>query len=215
MPCRCTRKSVGRDHHGASASAKRSVGAIAAETGDWQLALTTEKPRPGQGVFPWHPSAKLEGGGKTGSCRQTRSRASDFSQHCSLSWLRRVPMTDATGNPLRLMFVHAHPDDETTTTGAHNRAVCRGGRRRRAGPAAVPGANAAKMLAPDLAAQLSDPDPDKAARLLGAHRERELAGACQVLGIGPARSPGGAGRWWGLGRDRRGWYSGRPGTGRR
>jgi len=27
-------------------------------------------------------------------------------------------MTDPSGNPLQLMFVHAHPDDETTTTGA-------------------------------------------------------------------------------------------------
>jgi len=52
------------------------------------------------------------------------------------------------------------------------------------------------MLASDLEAQLSDPDPDRAARLLGAHRERELAGACQALGIGPARFLGGAGRWW-------------------
>ena len=27
-------------------------------------------------------------------------------------------MTDSSGNPLQLMLVHAHPDDETTTTGA-------------------------------------------------------------------------------------------------
>ena len=103
-------------------------------------------------------------------------------------------MTDPTGSPLRLMFVHAHPDDETTTTGATiaryaaegvgvELVMCTRGER-------------GEMLAPDLAAQLSDPDPDKAARLLGAHRERELAGACQALGIGPARFLGGAGRWW-------------------
>jgi N-acetyl-1-D-myo-inositol-2-amino-2-deoxy-alpha-D-glucopyranoside deacetylase len=103
-------------------------------------------------------------------------------------------MTDPAGNPLRLMLVHAHPDDETTTTGATiaryaaegvgvELVTCTRGER-------------GEMLAPDLAAQLSDPDPDKAARLLAGHRERELAEACQALGIGPARFLGGAGRWW-------------------
>jgi N-acetyl-1-D-myo-inositol-2-amino-2-deoxy-alpha-D-glucopyranoside deacetylase len=103
-------------------------------------------------------------------------------------------MTDPNGNPLQLMFVHAHPDDETTTTGATiaryaaegvgvELVTCTRGER-------------GEMLAPDLAAQLSDPDPDTAAGLLGVHRERELAGACQALGIGPARFLGGAGRWW-------------------
>lgn len=103
-------------------------------------------------------------------------------------------MTDPAGNPLRLMFVHAHPDDETTTTGATiaryaaegigvELVTCTRGER-------------GEMLAPDLTAQLSDPDPDRAARLLGEHRERELAGACQALGIGPNRFLGGAGRWW-------------------
>ena len=103
-------------------------------------------------------------------------------------------MTDPAGNPLRLMLVHAHPDDETTTTGATiaryaaegvgvELVTCTRGER-------------GEMLAPDLAAQLSDPDPDEAARLLGEHRERELAGACEALGIGAPRFLGGAGRWW-------------------
>lgn len=103
-------------------------------------------------------------------------------------------MTDPTGNPLRLMLVHAHPDDETTTTGATiaryaaegvgvELVTCTRGER-------------GEMLAPDLVTQLGDPDPDAAARLLAAHRERELAQACQALGIGPARFLGGAGRWW-------------------
>jgi N-acetyl-1-D-myo-inositol-2-amino-2-deoxy-alpha-D-glucopyranoside deacetylase len=97
------------------------------------------------------------------------------------------------------MLVHAHPDDETTTTGATiaryaaegigvELVTCTRGER-------------GEMLAPDLAAQLGDPDPDQAARLLGSHREHELAGACQALGIGPPRFLGGAGRWWDSGMD--------------
>ena len=123
-------------------------------------------------------------------------------------------MTDPAGNPLRLMFVHAHPDDETTTTGATiaryaaegvgvELITCTRGER-------------GEMLAPDLAAQLSDPDPDKAARLLGAHRERELAGpARRWASAGPV--PGWRGPLVGLGRDRRDRQRqpGRPGTGRR
>jgi N-acetyl-1-D-myo-inositol-2-amino-2-deoxy-alpha-D-glucopyranoside deacetylase len=103
-------------------------------------------------------------------------------------------MTDPAGNPLQLMFVHAHPDDETTTTGATIARYAAEG----VGVALVTCTRGERgeMLAPDQQAQLSDPDPDKAARLLGAHRERELAVACQALGIGPPRFLGGAGRWW-------------------
>lgn len=113
-------------------------------------------------------------------------------------------MTDPAGNPLRLMLVHAHPDDETTTTGATIARYAAEG----IGVALVTCTRGERgeMLAPDLAAQLSDPDPDTAARLLGAHRERELAAACQALGIGPARFLGGTGRWWdsGMAGDRHG-----------
>ena len=67
-------------------------------------------------------------------------------------------MTDPMGNPLQLMFVHAHPDDETTTPGATiaryaaegvgvELVTCTRGER-------------GEMLAPELAAQLSDADPD-------------------------------------------------------
>jgi N-acetyl-1-D-myo-inositol-2-amino-2-deoxy-alpha-D-glucopyranoside deacetylase len=52
------------------------------------------------------------------------------------------------------------------------------------------------MLDPELTGRFDDPDPDRAAGLLGEHRERELAGACLALGIEPAAFLGGAGRWW-------------------
>ena len=72
-------------------------------------------------------------------------------------------MTDPAGNPLRLMLVHAHPDDETTTTGATIARYAAEG----VGVELVtcPRGERGEMLAPDLATQLSDPDPDKAARL--------------------------------------------------
>src|SRR5207249_4485634 len=67
-------------------------------------------------------------------------------------------LVDAAGNPLRLLFVHAHPDDETTTTGATVRhyaasgipvhlVTCTRGER-------------GEILDDELAARLSDPDPD-------------------------------------------------------
>ena len=113
-----------------------------------------------------------------------------------------------------MMFVHAHPDDETTTTGATiARYVAEG-----VGVALVrcTRGERGEMLAPDLAAKLDDPDPDKAAQLLGAYRERELAGACQALGIEPARFLGGVGRLWDSGvTDEAGYQRGRALAARR
>lgn len=99
---------------------------------------------------------------------------------------------DRLGSPLRLLMVHAHPDDETTTTGAtaayyaaeaidvHLVTCTRGERGEILDPAA--------QRAVDEAA-----DPHQT---LGELRVRELAGAVDQLGIKGSRFLGGPGRWW-------------------
>jgi N-acetyl-1-D-myo-inositol-2-amino-2-deoxy-alpha-D-glucopyranoside deacetylase len=93
-----------------------------------------------------------------------------------------------------MLFVHAHPDDETTTTGATaaryaaegvgvQLVTCTLGER-------------GEILDPDVRARLADLSADRAAASLGEHRARELAAACRALGIAPARLLGGNGRWW-------------------
>lgn len=99
---------------------------------------------------------------------------------------------DRDGNPLGLLLVHAHPDDETSTTGvtiAHYRAqgipvtlvTCTRGER---------GENA-----------LADHDShggdgDKAAEHVGELRAAELYAAARELGLADVRFLGGAGAWW-------------------
>lgn len=89
----------------------------------------------------------------------------------------------------RLLLVHAHPDDETLTTGgtiAHYAAradtavtlvTCTLGEQGEVIPAAL------AQLAPEHADQL------------GGYRIGELAGACAALGLTDHRFLGGAGRW--------------------
>ncbi len=96
-------------------------------------------------------------------------------------------MTPTPGR--RLLFVHAHPDDETLTTGgtmAHyaNRpdtsvtlVTCTLGEQ-------------GEVIPPELA-QLAPEESDQ----LGGYRIGELAGACAALGVRDHRFLGGAGRW--------------------
>jgi N-acetyl-1-D-myo-inositol-2-amino-2-deoxy-alpha-D-glucopyranoside deacetylase len=94
-----------------------------------------------------------------------------------------------TGPARRLLLVHAHPDDETLTTGgtiAHHAAAadtavtlvtCTLGEQGEVIPAELAG----------LAAEQADQ--------LGGYRIAELAGACAALGLADHRFLGGAGRW--------------------
>jgi N-acetyl-1-D-myo-inositol-2-amino-2-deoxy-alpha-D-glucopyranoside deacetylase len=103
------------------------------------------------------------------------------------------PAVDRAGNPLHLLLVHAHPDDETTTTGAtmalyaaHGVPVtlvtCTRGER---------GEN--RLAEPDAPPATED---DAVAEQLGQTRVRELAAAMRELGVTDSRFLGGAGTWW-------------------
>jgi N-acetyl-1-D-myo-inositol-2-amino-2-deoxy-alpha-D-glucopyranoside deacetylase len=107
---------------------------------------------------------------------------------------------DCHGEPLRLMLVHAHPDDETTTTGATiAQYVAQGvavtlvtGSRGDRGE--IVDQEIARLLTGRPDGQVgSDP---VLAGLLGVHRAGELTLACRALGIADARFLGGPGRWW-------------------
>jgi len=110
------------------------------------------------------------------------------------------PPRDASGRPLHVMFVHAHPDDETTTTGATIASY------------AAAGARVTLVTCTrGEQGELVDPDADPAtvtryggrtgprtgatAEQFGRLRSRELTRACRSLGIGPAEFLGGPGRW--------------------
>lgn len=88
----------------------------------------------------------------------------------------------------RLLLVHAHPDDESISTGVTMvRYVAEG--------AAVTLVTCTRgeegeVLVPELAALASSADDQ-----LGPHREGELAAAMSVLGVKDHRFLGGAGRW--------------------
>lgn len=103
-------------------------------------------------------------------------------------------LTDHSGHPLRLLFVHAHPDDETTTTGATTAryaaegigvylVTCTRGER-------------GEILDDELLAKFEGLDPDSAAVRLAEHRTGELAGACERLGFTQWRFLAGQERWW-------------------
>ena len=108
--------------------------------------------------------------------------------------INQGPATDSDGNPLRLLMVHAHPDDETTTTGATAAkyaaegvgvylVTCTRGER-------------GEIIDDALLPSFADLDPDAAAIVLGEYRSRELAAACEHLGFTDARFLAGPGRWW-------------------
>lgn len=108
-------------------------------------------------------------------------------------------LRDAAGNPLRLLMVHAHPDDETTTTGATaaryaaegvevHLVTCTRGER-------------GEIVDDAVRAAISDDDPEVTAERLGAHRVGELAGAGRRLGLAGRRFLAGTGRWWDSGME--------------
>jgi N-acetyl-1-D-myo-inositol-2-amino-2-deoxy-alpha-D-glucopyranoside deacetylase len=102
------------------------------------------------------------------------------------------PLHDHTGNPLRLLMVHAHPDDETTTTGATaaryaaegigvHLVTCTRGER-------------GEILDEEILAAVGT--GGGAAEALGAVRTGELAAAATAIGFAGLRFLGGPGRWW-------------------
>lgn len=102
--------------------------------------------------------------------------------------------TDVAGNPLRLLMVHAHPDDETTTTGATaaryatenipvHLVTCTRGER-------------GEILDRHTLARVNGQDPDTRAEQLGRHRASELAVAASHLGLRSWSFLGDPGRWW-------------------
>ena len=110
------------------------------------------------------------------------------------------PRRDASGRPLSMMLVHAHPDDETTTTGAtiahyaargvavHLVTCTRGEQGEHVDPDATH----------DLLARVggrTGPRTGSAAARFGRLRAGELAAACRALGITGATFLGGPGRW--------------------
>ncbi len=101
-------------------------------------------------------------------------------------------LSDRSGNPLRLLMVHAHPDDETTTTGATaalyaaenigvHLVTCTRGER-------------GEILDEDVRRVVDAAEDGEQA--LGEIRARELAAATGALGFDGFRFLGGPGRWW-------------------
>lgn len=88
----------------------------------------------------------------------------------------------------RLLFVHAHPDDETIATGATMARYAAAG----AGVTLVTCTRGeeGEVVVPELAHLAADRDDT-----LGEYREGELAAACDALGVRDHRWLGGAGRW--------------------
>ncbi|MDQ4037899.1 MAG: N-acetyl-1-D-myo-inositol-2-amino-2-deoxy-alpha-D-glucopyranoside deacetylase [Actinomycetota bacterium] len=92
------------------------------------------------------------------------------------------------GPPRRVLFVHAHPDDETITTGATMARYAAEG----VGVTLLTCTlgEEGEVLVPELARLAADQ-----ADQLGGYRISELAQAMQELGVGDHRFLGGAGRW--------------------
>src|SRR5262249_55517624 len=88
----------------------------------------------------------------------------------------------------RLLLVHAHPDDESSTTGATMASYARRGAT--AILVTCTRGERGEIIAPDLAG-LRDDDPDGLAR----RREIELARALEELGTARHHWLGGRGRW--------------------
>jgi N-acetyl-1-D-myo-inositol-2-amino-2-deoxy-alpha-D-glucopyranoside deacetylase len=90
--------------------------------------------------------------------------------------------------PRRVLFVHAHPDDETIGTGATMAKYAREGALVTLVTCTL--GEEGEVLVPELAHLAADRD-DR----LGAHRIGELAAAMEALGVTDHRFLGGPGRW--------------------
>ncbi|MFC4532524.1 N-acetyl-1-D-myo-inositol-2-amino-2-deoxy-alpha-D-glucopyranoside deacetylase [Sphaerisporangium dianthi] len=88
----------------------------------------------------------------------------------------------------RLMLVHAHPDDETSGTGATMARYAAEGAHVTLVTCTL--GEEGEIVVPDLAHLASDKE-DR----LGQHRVGELEAACKTLGVDDHRFLGGAGRW--------------------
>jgi N-acetyl-1-D-myo-inositol-2-amino-2-deoxy-alpha-D-glucopyranoside deacetylase len=97
---------------------------------------------------------------------------------------------DAEGNPLRLLLVHAHPDDETTTTGA---TIAR--YRSQGLPVTLVTCTRGER-GEDVTEGVAGHSDDGLADQLGLRRVAELDGAARALGLADVRFLGGAGAWW-------------------
>jgi N-acetyl-1-D-myo-inositol-2-amino-2-deoxy-alpha-D-glucopyranoside deacetylase len=121
-------------------------------------------------------------------------------------------LNDRSGHPLNLLMVHAHPDDETTTTGATaalyategvgvHLVTCTRGERGEILDEQIRvtvGAIAAIAAIGDGAesAEAREAATTRAEEALGEVRADELAAAAKALGITGFRFLGGPGRWW-------------------
>ncbi len=101
-------------------------------------------------------------------------------------------MTPLTGTPgvhgLRALFVHAHPDDETITTGGSIAALVSAGLEVRVITCTL--GEEGEVLGEEFAGLVAD-EADQ----LGGYRVGELRGALRALGVDRPRFLGGAGRW--------------------
>lgn len=91
-------------------------------------------------------------------------------------------------NGVRALFVHAHPDDETITTGGTIAALVAGGADVRVVTCTL--GEEGEVLGDEFAGLVAD-----RADQLGGYRIGELAAALRALGVGRPRFLGGAGRW--------------------
>jgi N-acetyl-1-D-myo-inositol-2-amino-2-deoxy-alpha-D-glucopyranoside deacetylase len=105
-------------------------------------------------------------------------------------WRLVSDQLDADGNPLRLLLVHAHPDDETTTTGA---TIAR--YRSQGLPVTLVTCTRGER-GEDVTLGVPIYTDDEKADQLGRQRVAELDGATRALGLADARFLGGAGAWW-------------------
>ncbi|MCU1593277.1 MAG: LmbE family protein [Frankiales bacterium] len=96
--------------------------------------------------------------------------------------------SDRQPDPLSLLLVHAHPDDEVLGTGATMAKYASEGVRVTLVTCTL--GEEGEVLVPELAHLAADQDDD-----LGAHRIGELADAMTALGVTDHRFLGGAGRW--------------------
>ena len=95
---------------------------------------------------------------------------------------------NASADGVRVLFVHAHPDDETITTGGSIAALVDAGAEVRVLTCTL--GEEGEVLGEEFAGLVAD-----AADQLGGYRISELSAALRALGVDRPRFLGGAGRW--------------------